>query len=158
MWIRYHVSLWPHLVPPGWAQRREEVTQTCLFCGSWIPATSESGVSLLAGPASMSKAGCYFVKMISDCRLSRDLVLSWICRCLKSMSGILARLRRTTIFGPAYSLSWSTALLRTLCKTDTKEKQRVGGRKERKYLAEGRHKLPEPAWMSCHRQCIPAWT
>lgn len=62
------------------------------------------------------------------------------------------------IFGPAYSLSWSTALLRTLCKTDTKEKQRVGGRKERKYLAEGRHKLPEPAWMSCHRQCIPAWT
>lgn len=42
-----------------------------------------------AGTASISKAGCLFVKTISDCRLFQELIHFWISRCVKSMSDVL---------------------------------------------------------------------
>ena len=107
MWIRYRVSLWAHLLP-SWLGTEERAGKTdllpgtFLFCGSWIPATSESGVA--AGGASMSEAGCYFVKMLSNCQLSWDLMHSRLRMSLKSVSGIY----------PDEGEGWALALLQHL--------------------------------------------
>lgn len=72
------------------------------------------------------------------------------------------------IFGPSYSLSWSTVLLTKVHKTDTKEKQREirgGKKKETKCLAERQIQtsrtglavlLPHTGYSSLDRACREA--
>lgn len=55
---------------------------------------------------------------------------------------VLARVWRMIIFGPRYSLSWSTVLLTKVHKTDTKEKQReIPGGKEKGDKVSGKRQI-----------------
>lgn len=151
MWIWYCVSLWAHLLP-SWLGTEERADKTdllpraFLFCGSWIPATSESGVAA-GGPACQKQVAILWKCFQTASFLEISCIPDY--GCLSSQCQVSTQTKEKDELWPYYSLPWCTALLIRLCKTNTKARQREiwGGRKETKYLAEGRHKLQN--WLGC---------
>lgn len=65
------------------------------------------------------------------------------------MSDVLARIWRMIIFGPRYSLSWSTVLVTKVHKTDTKEKQKYQEERKRRQSVWRKADTNFQNWLGC---------